>query len=312
MFAICHLFVGALAIGSSIAMPLVENIAVPKLIFEFSNTTYPGGIENIGIARSGHLLLNANEAPHTYMINPHEKRPTASLVATYPNALACLGIAEVRSNIFAVVAGNYTTTFEGVPGSFAIWLLDVTKPNHPNQKLLTKIPEAHALNGMTTITDSPNLILVADSELGAVWSIDVETGVYKKAITNPLLANSTQIPLGVNGIHVVDSTLYFTNTAQGLFGKVDITEEGMATGPVVRIAEDVAGDDYDDFVFDSYGNAFIANHPSTIVGVTRLGSQYVVANVSGPTSATFGKGAEANCVLYVPTIEGHVYSIDVC
>ena len=102
------------------------------------------------------------------MINPRGKKPTASLVATYPDALACLGIAEVHSNVFAVVAGNYTTTLEGVPGSFAIWLLDVVDPDQPIKKLLTKIPEAHALNGMTTITNAPNLVLVADSELGIV------------------------------------------------------------------------------------------------------------------------------------------------
>ena len=311
MFPLSQLLATTLLLWNVIAHPLACSAAVPRLVYKFPNTTYSGGIENIAVASSGHLLLNANEAPRTYIIDPHAASPTASLVATFPNALSCLGIAEVASNTFAIVAGNYTSTFNGVAGSFAIWLLDITDPKHPKTKLLTKIPEAQALNGITKLSRSSDLILVADSELGAVWSVDIKTGHYEQTIKSQFLASTAEIPLGINALHTANNNLYFTNTAQGFFGKVSITEEGKASGPISKIAENIAGDDYDDFAFDKYGNAFIANHPNAIIGITRSGQQYVVANVTGPTSAVFAKDSRANGVLYVPTIEGHVYAIDV-
>ncbi|CAF9927444.1 MAG: hypothetical protein GOMPHAMPRED_004395 [Gomphillus americanus] len=311
MFPHSQLLAAALLLWSVIAYPLACSAAVPKLVYKFPNTTYGGGIENIGVTSSGHLLLNANKAPRTYIIDPHVACPTASLVATFPDASSCLGIAEVASNTFAIVAGNYTSTFEGVAGSFAIWLLDITNSKHPETKLLTKIPEAQALNGVTKLSGSSDLILVADSGLGAVWSVDIKTGHYEQAISSQLFTSTAEIPLGINGLHTVNNNLYFTNTAQGFFGKVNITKEGKASGPVSKIAENIAGDDYDDFAFDKYGNAFIANHPNAISGITRSGQQYTVANVTGPTSAVFAKDTRANGVLYVPTIEGHVYAIDI-
>lgn len=312
MFPMFKSLIAITLIRASTAHPLECRTSIPKLIYEFPNTTYVGGIENIGITSYGHLLLNTNSAPQTYLLNPHASNPIASLVAAYPDASICLGIAEIAHDVFAVVVGNWTSNFEGVPGSFSIWSLDVANPNEPKSKLITKVPEAHALNGMTTVNGAPNLVLVADSMLGAVWSVNVETGAYTKVIEDQLLANTTEIPIGINGLHAIDHTLYFTNTAQGLFGKVNITKQGTATGSLATIVEDVLGDDFDDFAFGSQGNAFIANHPDTIVGVTRSGMKFPVAKVSGPTSAVFAKAGGADCVLYVPTIDGKVYSVDVC
>ena len=287
--------------------------SAPHLIYKFPNSTYAGGIENIAVTSYGHLLLNTNEAPQTYLLDPYAKAPSAHLLAEYPEALVTLGLAKVsKDDVFAVVAGNWTSTLEGIPGSFAIWLLDVSEPSIPTKRLVTKIPEAHALNGLTTIPGSPHLVLVADSELGAVWSVNIKTGLYIKAIEDPVFANTTGVPIGINGIHVHDSTLYFTNSASGIFGKVGIDSRGMATSPIFIIARDALGDNFDDFAIDAHGNTFISNHPDTIVEVANTGVQRVVAKISGPTSAVLGNQIGAGRVLYVPTIEGKVYSVHVC
>ena len=312
MFVLLELLVTLASISMLNAHPSNCRPPVPKLVYEFPNSTYSGGIENIGITTYGHLLLNTNEAPHTYLVDPNSSNPTAFLVATYPDATICLGIAEISKDTFAIVAGNWTSNFEGVLGSFSIWLLDVAKPNEPKQRLIARIPEAQALNGMTTINGSPNLVLVADSMLGVVWSVNLETGSYTQVIMDPLFANTTEIPIGINGLHAIEDTLYFTNTALGVFRKVGITGQGMAAGAITTVAKDGVGKDYDDFAFDHYGNAFIANHPDTIVGVTQSGFKWPVAKVSGPTSAVFAKEIGGSRVLYVPTIDGKVYSVDVC
>ena len=308
----------------SISLLLIGTSTARK-IYEFPNATFTG-IENVGITSNGELLIDTITAPHTYLLDPRASNPTAQLLATYPNATSCLGIAEVEHNIFAIVVGNYTTaTFQGVQGSFSIWSLDITDPDEPVTRLVTAIPEAVALNGMTAVTGSTGLILVADSSLGVAWSVNVSSGVYTQAIRDPLFAKTATFPLGINGLHALDGTLYFTNSALSLYGKVCITDEGTATGPAVKIVSDIPGGNiYDDFALDSKGNAFIANHPDAITKVNYCGSQYTIANSSmyvQPTSAIFAKGRGADCTLYVVTdgdagsdsvVSGQVYSIDVC
>ena len=304
---------------------LLLGTSIARKIYEFPNATYTG-IENIGITSNGELLIDTITAPHTYLLDPTASNPTAQLLATYPDATSCLGIAEVEHNIFAIVVGNYTTaTFEGVQGSFSIWSLDITDPGDPVTRLVTAIPEAEALNGMTAVEGSPGLILVADSSLGVAWGVNVTSGAYTQAIQDPLFAKTADFPLGINGLHALDGTLYFTNSALSLYGKVGITSEGTATGPAVKIVNDIpGGNTYDDFALDCMGNAFIANHPDAITEVTYSGSQFTIANSSmyvQPTSAIFATGLGAACTLYVVTdghatsdsiVSGQVFSLDVC
>lgn len=204
----------------------------------------------------------------------------------------------------------------------------VTRHNRPLRayhKIGHRNPGAEALNGITIVEGSPGLILVADSSLGVAWSVNVTSGVYVKAIQDPLFAKTADVPLGINGLHALDGTLYFTNSALEIFARVTINHEGTATGRAVEVVNDFPGGNiYDDFALDSKGNAFIANHPDAITEVTCDGPQYTIANSSmyaQPSSAIFSKGVGADCTLYFvtagdgqsdPIVSGHVYSIDVC
>jgi len=227
------------------------------------------------------------------------------------------------------VVGNYTVAeFAGALGSFAIWSLDVRSPTAPVAKKIASIPDAQALNGMTAVKESPGLLLIADSALGLIWSLNATSGTYQKAIQDPLLGPSVSFPLGINGLHVHKNTLYFTNSAQGVFGKVGITSAGKATGKVTMIAKDSTGNKYDDFALDWQGNAWITNHPNAVTEVTTGGAQISVVEVGNntqalqPTSAAFGRGSLVDqCTLYVvgagtnsstTIISGQVVSVSVC
>ena len=299
-----------------------------KQIYQFSNSSFTD-IENIAARSNGQLLLNLITEPSTYYIDPTNSNATAQHLYTFPNATSLTGIAEYAPDVFAVVVGNYTIAkYAGFPGSFAIWSLDVRSPGAPVATKIAAIPEAHALNGMTAVKGSPGLLLIADSALGLVWSLNATSGIYQKAIQDPLLGPSGSFPLGINGLHVYKNTLYFTNSAQGFFGKVGITSAGSATGNLTMIAKPSTGNTYDDFALDRQGNAWITNHPNAVTEVTVGGGQISVAGGGNstlfgqPTSAAFGRGSHVEeCTLYVvgagtnsntTTISGQIIAVNVC
>jgi hypothetical protein len=209
---------------------------------------------------------------------------------------------------FAVVVGNYSVSqYKGILGSFSIWTINLTSGS-PIVKKVASIPDAQTLNGLTTVSSS--LILVADSAVGAVYSVNIK------------FQPSAQFPLGINGIHIRGSTLYFTNSAQGTLGKVPITSSGAAARAISIVANGIA---YDDFALDSAGNALITSHPNSIVEVVPAGGvQVTIANstqIIQPTAAVFGNSPATQGTLYVVTagqvsgstiVSGQVLAITAC
>ena len=275
-------------------------------IYQFPNRPFTD-IENVGARPNGQLLLNTINSPTTYLLDPDQVGASPVLIHTYPNASSTLGITEIQPDVFAIVVGNYSTsTKTGIKGSFTIWTLDLQNGEPGIATQATSIPEAEALNGATLVPGTKNLILVADSSLGAVWSVNVSSGAYTLAIQSSEFDPDT-FPLGINGVHTRGMTLYFTDSAKNIYGSIPITRQGSAAGPVSIIAHAPAyAEAYDDFTFDSSGNAFITGHPNAVFKVTPSGAQSLLARndfvFDQPTSAVFGRRSPGQeSTLYVVT-----------
>lgn len=141
------------------------------------------------------------------------------------------GIADTASDIFAMVAGNSGLTLMGVPGLFSIWSVNLNTPE-PKVKLITSIPAGAALNGLTTLDGSPDIILIADSTLGAVRRMNVATGDYSMAIQTSLFKYTSTSPREMNGARTSEEMLYLPNSALGSYGCVPITNDSCAAGGV--------------------------------------------------------------------------------
>ena len=269
-------------------------------------------LENLEPRSNGQLVLTVSSQPEIYNIDPTKPGQPPKLLYQFPNVSSATGIAEIAPDVFAVVTGNWSTvTLTAVPGTFYIWSVDLTTPS-PTAKIIAPMPEAAALNGAATLDGSPDLLLIADSALGAVWRLNVTTGDYSIAIQDPLLSNwSSPIPIGINGIRTFRGSLYFLNSAQGSYGRVPISSDGKATGEVEVIARvDVPAVVFDDFDMDWAGNAWIATHPNVVTQVSVEGIQRNFTGDNGgngiemsqPTSARFGRGSAQNeNILYVVT-----------
>ena len=114
------------------------------------------------------------------------------------------------------------------------------------------------------------------------------------------------IQLGINGIQIQNSYLYFTSSTQGLFARVAIHPNGTAAGPIEVVAS--LGGFGDDFALDRAGDAYIGTNPDdTLIKVTPAGNVTLVAGninstaVAGATSTHFGRTAADKSILYITT-----------
>jgi len=304
-----------------------------RTIYEFPNITW---VENLAVRADGKIIVTLINKPQIYLIDPvHPGDPL--LLATIPHTAGAGGIAEVEPNLFAIAAGNWSIeTFKPAPASYSIWTLDFNAgPSQsilPRIKKVTDIPTAIFLNGITTLpygrpthqgSHSPS-IFVSDSGLGVVWKVNIKSGDYGIAISSPLMSpNSTSAAvLGINGVHIRDNYLYFTNSFSYLLNRIPIYANGSASGPAEvyatwPLSDSNIGYVADDFAFDDKGNAWIAQDPSgSIVKVDLERNVTLVVGgtksslVEGDTAVNFGRTAKdrASGTLYVTTNGGLAFT----
>ncbi|KAK1750441.1 hypothetical protein QBC47DRAFT_121156 [Echria macrotheca] len=322
-FSLC---IGALAAISGVAAdtsnPPIRNIY-----------TFPPNhfIENIAVRANGRLLITSMSVPQLFSIDPTVATPTAEVVHTFSNITGISGIAEISPDVFALVTATWDlASTRAELGSIRIWKVDFRRgpggpgpgpgpattasSSSPTISLLATVANSISFNGIARHPTNPRLLLAADSALGAVWRVDLETGAYGVAFQSEVLAPVGTEPgtnLGINGLKGEGGHVYFTNSARRFFGRVGIDGAGNRVGEVEVISGSAdAGADvvYDDFALDGKpgkgggggARAWIASHPSYAVEVTFGGSgggpasQRVVNDTAlllNPTAAAFGRGS---------------------
>ena len=288
-----------------------------RLVYQFLNGSRA---ENIAVRSNGDLLITRVDVPEVYLINPTSSSPNATLIHRFNGKGSTSGIAETAPDTFAVIAGN--STFQSgvitpVAGSFSVYSISFASPDSITADVskITDLTDIVFPNGMSQFSSSA--VLVGDFSGGKVSRVDVETGTVTVVSTDPLLAGR-QLPVignaGVNGLHVFDNHLYFTNTGQRLLARYPISlTDGTQLGNSTVLATPLnATLGFDDFAIASDGTLYLA----TVGGnsIERLGNDGTGAkiiagslnstDIAQPTSAKFGRGASDKDVLYVTTAGG--------
>ncbi|EPE29425.1 Calcium-dependent phosphotriesterase [Glarea lozoyensis ATCC 20868] len=297
--------------------PITTHTLPPTLLYQFPNNTW---LENFAIRPNGQLLITLITTPEIYLWDPLSPSEVTH-ITTLPSYVSLLGIASPIPDIYYFVAGNWTSAAGTVPGTYAIWKLDM-RVSSPKVVKILDMPKAQFLNGLDVLSPSDGTLLVADSVLGLVWKINIFTRTYDVFIDVPemkIAVNST-LQLGINGIHIFQNALYFTSMTQELYCRISLNPtHNSSHGAVETLATGIFGDD---FTIDRFGNSWITQDPMdlmtlvigegsrkgevfTLAGregtkVTQSGVPYVV----GATRAAFGVLEEDEDVLYVVTNGG--------
>ncbi|TRM59574.1 hypothetical protein BD626DRAFT_507600 [Schizophyllum amplum] len=217
-------------------------------------------VENLAVRRTGQVLAS---------IDPFCADPKPALVHEFEGYNSLLGIVEVEHDQFYVAAGNFSVfTLESVTGWWAIFHVDLSSfRTHENGSVksaatvekVADIREGELLNGLGIFSVEEGLIYAADSGSGIIYLVDVYTGDYWPAIQDPLTIKGAPLPSypAANGVHYHAATqsVYFTNVAQEVFGRVPVSVNGSQAGAAEII---VQGSLYDDFWVDDAGNAIVA------------------------------------------------------
>jgi hypothetical protein len=273
-----------------------------SLVYQFQNLS--AWAENLAIRSNGKLLMTRTDVPELWSVNPTTK--SATLVHNFSNVKGLTGITKVGSDSFAIAGSDINlSTTTVTPGSIKIYIVDFQGEHSVVEKAIP-VTNARFANGLTTFNQLQNTILLADSFAGAIWKINIKTGEYSIAISDPTMRPNAQVPIGINGVKVLGNYIYWTNSAQKLLCRVHIDNEVRPLGAV----EIVSTPDYflDDFFLLDDGTAYAATNPANVIlEINRKGSFEVVEGsltsleVAGATAVQILDCGSGEKILYVTT-----------
>ncbi|KAK7045049.1 hypothetical protein R3P38DRAFT_3308766 [Favolaschia claudopus] len=268
--------------------------------------------ENLAVRPNGNILISSPSSSTLMMLDPTVANPTLENVYTFPN-VTLNGITEVQPDVYALITLvlNFTTT-TALPGSTAIWRVDLSTD-------AASVPNAIFLDSLGPVPGEPDLVLGSDPAAGL-------TGAVRIASEDVAFApvNATH-PFGINGLHIRNGALFFTNTDQQTFASVPITVQGgnvVLAGQVEILGSPAnATEKFDDFAFDGEGRVWVTTNPNSLtVFSPPIQSNGLLGRVNGagspvevvnPTSGAFGRGSVAQeQTLYVTTRTGQLIAVD--
>ncbi|KAJ7721772.1 hypothetical protein B0H16DRAFT_1790265 [Mycena metata] len=314
-------------IPTSQAQLLLQTTLLPLLlslvVCVAASFTFP---TRLVLQSPGGLFLENLASSTLHMVDPTGPTPTFDEVHTFPNVTALLGIAEVKPDVYGIIALVLNdTTITAIPGTVTIWRVDLSSGGPPMVNKAADVPDGMFLDGLSAVPGEPELVLGADTAAGRIWQINLRTGVVRIAAQDDAFAPDAPAPaFGINGLHVRGGNLYFTNSQKKTFSRFPISLRGgnvAQAGPIEVLRSANGTDQFDDFAFDSAGRVWAATLPDTLTvffppvrGNSMLGQLNALGNpveFNRPTSAMFGRGGVAQQhTLYVTTQAGQLIAVD--
>lgn len=257
-------------------------------------------LENLAVRENGQLLVSRLDTPEVLQVDPTSNvEPVTVFAWNSSEYRGALGISETTSDVFYVILSAFiNSSFVKTSGVNSIFEIDMnnfaisngTITQNATVTKLVDITSSDSLNGMTTLDDSN--ILVGDIYNGWVYKVNTVDGTHNIVIDDPKMKApaGALTPLGVNGLNIHDSNLYWTNSAAASLNRIQITDDGTPVGNSSVVLTNEPG--ADDFAFKSNGTAFIALNSQDQLGALFAGSS-TLETVAGSSISTALEGVSA-------------------
>lgn len=275
----------------------------------FSLPSVPSWFENLAYRPSTDTVIATRlDIPQIWSINPATREGT--LLANVTQTTGLIGITQLTSSpdTFIVASANFSDTVQ--PNSSVLWDLTFSDDGCTSVRQAAAVPQMGLINGLARWND--HTVLAADSTMGLIWKVDLETGEAAVALSDPTMAPVGS--KGVNGVKVYRATgsgetfVYYTSTDQGLLVRVPVSpvtaERSPADAPVEVISDGLTPDD---FALLPDGSVYVTTGAQNVVLHVALdGSVEVVTGSLGSltlascTACQFGPEGK----LYVTTAGG--------
>lgn len=311
------------------ALPALT-LAAPK-VETLGQLPPPAFFENIAIRPSGAILATlVAGGPDVYTVtSPSSPNRSFDLLTSIPAVDALTGITEVLDengkglDKYIVTGGNSTSEPPNdiVTGSWSAWLISFDGDDVVTEQISELSSETALSNGMVSV---PNAVLLADSGRGSVSRLDLSTLTYEDsilALPEMLTTPDFELGIGINGIRIFDSHLYFSNSATASIFRFPITEagypKGSCSGPELVANVTSVAPGIDDFEIDEEGNIYATtNYGHVLVYVDgKTGELEIIAGsedeftVAGCSAAAFGRTKKDRSTLYVTTAQATIGNV---
>src|SRR5262249_42946890 len=164
-------------------------------------------------------------------------------------------------------------------------------------RMLAQLPANALPNGIARRHD---VLYIADSVLGVVWTVPASGGAATIWLDDPLLKPAFPGAPGANGLQIFHGEIYVANSSQALIVAIGLNPDGAAGA--IRVH--ATGVPCDDFAFDLQGNLYATTDPfNSVVRVAPDGSLTTLLTAAdgldGPTAVAFGRADGDNFNLYI-------------
>ena len=239
-------------------------------------------LEGVLSTTDGSILVSDYSAGKVYLLKENQMKTLLSI----DGKLLCFSRIRGDANHFMVTA--WITRKDRVEGALLKFAMD------GSYETVARFPEESFLNGITQLPDGR--FLIAGSATGIIWFYDPITGDTGRWYQGDLTTGQHGMP-GINGIQVLDNTVYFTNTSKFVVGKI-VVDKGGRAGEVKLLAKDVL---LDDFAIAPDTTIYGATHRDEILRIKPNGDKSIIAQydqgVTGSTSVTWDSDASGSTLL---------------
>lgn len=199
--------------------------------------------EGFAIRPNGYILVSRLDEPVLYTFDAEDREAEPQEVHTFSDATGLINLCPIpgRKDEYAVISGRPDIDANQFNNKdYTLWRVAFTSETDVTVSKMADLGDYGFSIGI--IPASEHTLLVADTFLNRICSLDIATGASKVLMEDRSMAAVDGAPFGLNRLRIAVGYVWFTNTSAGTLCRFPISIEGpkvTATGPVQVICDDV-------------------------------------------------------------------------
>ena len=239
---------------------------------------FPKGyfLENLTVREDNSVLVHVNNKNELWYVPPSEGDQVVQPLRLHTYNENALGMVELEPDVFLLLSGDFYKTHRSF--MHRLDLRGWQPGTAVSPQTICQFPEqARGINGACPL--APGVLLVADSQAGLIWRVDIpadggepkfqvwlehESMGYFPGMMKP------EQP-GVNGVRYAAKSgfLYYTATAKKLFMRVKVDPQTLAPATEPELV--VAGRMGDDFLIDEEAQViYLTTHRQNTIDLVSM------------------------------------------
>ncbi|KAJ0115090.1 hypothetical protein J7T55_001499 [Diaporthe amygdali] len=199
--------------------------------------------EGFAIRPNGYLLVSRLDEPVLYTFDAEDREAEPEEVHIFEDATGLINLCPIpgRHDEYAVISGRPDIDDMQFNNKYyTVWRVAFSETSDVTVTKLADLDDYGFSIGIIPVNE--HTLLVADTFLNRICSLDIATGKSSVLMEDPSMKAVDGAPFGLNRLRIAVGYVWFTNTSAGTLCRFPISTDGpsiKATGPVQIICDDV-------------------------------------------------------------------------